>query len=132
MQATKNKNVLWKNSKNMNKKKQLGNAGEDMVALTLKSQGFTLQHKNYRKRYGEIDLIAQKDDLLIFVEVKRRKKQYFALEQLITWSKQQKIIKVAKEYIARYNCDQMYCRFDVALIVGDKLTYIPNAFMDEG
>jgi len=108
----------------------LGNAGEDHVARELEQQGFTIEHRNYRKRYGEIDVIASKKDLLVFVEVKRRKKAYFHLGELITWSKQRKIVMVAKEYIARYDHADKVCRFDVALIEGDTLTYLPNAFTE--
>ena len=114
----------------MDQRKKLGNAGEDLVARVLEQQGFVIEHRNYRKRYGEIDLIASKNELLIFVEVKRRKKAYFNLGEVITWSKQQKIVMVAKEYIARFAHDQKVCRFDVALIEGDKLTYLPNAFTE--
>jgi len=109
-------------------RKALGDEGELMVARALERQGFTIQAKNYRKPFGEIDVIAKKNDLLIFVEVKRRKKRSFDLSQLITLSKQRKIIMVAQEYIARHNHDSMYCRFDVALIDGQELTYIPDAF----
>jgi len=111
--------------------KIFGLEGENIAARALEAQGFTITHRNYRKQYGEIDLVACKDDLLVFVEVKRRKKAYFDLENLITWSKQKKIISVAKEYIARFKHDKKYCRFDVALIDGNTLTYLPDAFGDE-
>ena len=114
----------------MDKRKLFGQEGEERVAFYLKQRGFVIEHKNYRKRFGEIDIIASKDDLLIFVEVKRRKRSYFDLSQLINWSKQKKIINVAKEYIAQHNHDQKYCRFDVALIDNDQLTYLQNAFQE--
>jgi len=114
----------------MDKRKQLGVEGELMVARSLERQGFTIKEKNYRKPYGEIDVIAKKKNLLIFVEVKRRKNQGFDLSQLITLSKQKKIIRVAQEYIARHNYDETYCRFDIALIDGEKLNYIPDAFTE--
>jgi len=119
----------------MHSRSKLGKAGEEIVAKNLEKQGFSILHKNYTKRYGEIDLIAIKDDLLVFVEVKMRKNPLFDLGYLITKSKQQKISKVAKEYIARYNHNTKICRFDVALIEGTKynyrLTYIPNAFENQ-
>jgi len=118
----------------MDCRSQLGKTGEDLVVTLLEKRGFYVLHRNYRKRYGEIDLIASKEDLLLFIEVKMRKNPRFDLEYLITYSKQKKIVMVAKEYIARYNHDQKTCRFDVALIEGTKenhkLTYIPNAFED--
>jgi len=117
--------------KTAEQRKRFGTEGEQLVAAELKKQGFVVEHKNYRKPYGEIDLIASKKDLLVFVEVKRRTRAPFALGQLITPSKQKKIILVAQEYIARYNHEEKYCRFDVALLVGKKITYIPDAFMEE-
>ena len=114
----------------MDARKKFGQEGEQLVAQTLEQKGFVIHHRNYRKMYGEIDLIASKNDLLIFVEVKRRKKAYFDLGLLITWSKQKKIIMVAKEYIARYDHINKVCRFDVALIDGNNLTYMPNAFTE--
>ncbi|MFC1842212.1 YraN family protein [Candidatus Dependentiae bacterium] len=118
----------------MNNKVKLGKAGEKIVAKKLANTGFTILHKNYTQRYGEIDIIASKDDLLVFVEVKMRKNPIFDLEYLITRQKQKKIIKVASQYIARYNHTEKTCRFDVALIKGTEtnyaLTYIPNAFCE--
>ncbi len=114
----------------MNKRKKLGQDGENLVSKYLSQKGFAIVAQNYRKRYGEIDLIAQKKDLIVFVEVKRRSKRFFDMCQLITFSKQKKIILVAKEYIARYGHDQKVCRFDVALIEGDRITYLPNAFTE--
>lgn len=112
----------------MDQRNKLGTEGEQMTAKYLQSHGFSIEHKNYRQRYGEIDLIARKDNLLVFVEVKRRAKTYFDLGQLITHSKQRKISMVANQYIAQYGYDQMDCRFDVALIEGNRLTYLENAF----
>jgi len=118
----------------MNSRSQLGKAGENIVVAALKKKGYSILDRNYRRQYGEIDIIAGKKDLLLFIEVKMRKNPRFDLEYLITYSKQRKIVTVAKEYIARYNHDQKTCRFDVALIEGTiknhKLTYIPNAFED--
>jgi len=116
----------------MHARSKLGRAGENIVAKNLKKKGFSILHRNYTKQYGEIDLIACKDNLLIFIEVKMRKNPMFDLSYLITSNKQKKISKVAKEYVSRYNHNTKTCRFDVALIVGTEynheLTYIPNAF----
>jgi len=112
----------------------LGKKGEEIVAKKLASKGYTILHTNYTRKYGEIDVIAQKGTLLLFIEVKMRKNPLFELEYLITPSKQKKIIATAKAYIAQYNHYNKDCRFDVALIVGTeynyKLRYIANAFGD--
>ncbi|NRB21393.1 YraN family protein [Candidatus Dependentiae bacterium] len=115
----------------MNKTQTLGNAGETLVAQQLISQGFTLLAKNYRRRTGEVDLIASKKDIIAFVEVKTRKNKYFDLSTVITRSKQRKIIMAAKEYLVRHDHYDKVCRFDVALVEnGNQITYIPNAFTE--
>ena len=113
----------------------IGAQGENFVANWLREKKFVIKAKNYRKRYGEIDLIAQKDDLIIFVEVKSRKINYFDLGQVIVPSKQRKIILTAKEYISTNHFVDKIFRFDVALVKQKNdgnfdITYIPNAFTE--
>lgn len=115
--------------------KQLGIHGEELVARKLISEGFTILERNYRKVYGEVDLIAQKKNLITFVEVKMRSKQLFDLTQLITPSKQRKIIMVAKEFISKSKLRHATFQFDVAIVEathnGPEICYIPNAFTDD-
>lgn len=103
-----------------------------LVARYLEEQKFTIRACNYRQRWGEIDLIAVKDELLAFVEVKLRQNHYFNLSEVISKSKQCKIVKTARFYIAHHALYCMVYRFDVALIEQEEhdyqLTYIPNAF----
>lgn len=112
-------------------KKHLGTLGEQCVADYLQQHGFTIIEQNYRTRQGEIDLIAQKDNLIAFVEVKTRRKHYFNLSQVILPAKQRSIIRTAENYIAKAQLRDAILRFDVALLKGtdiDTITYIPNAF----
>ena len=112
-------------------KKRLGIIGEQCVADYLQQHGFTIIEQNYRTRQGEIDLIAQKDNLIAFVEVKTRSKQYFNLSQVILPAKQRSIIRTAQMYISRSQLRDTIFRFDVALLEGtdmSSITYIPNAF----
>jgi len=110
----------------------LGKTGEDLVAERLKTDGFTILAQNYRKRYGEVDLIANKDDLLVFVEVKTRHNPYFDTSEVITPAKQHKILTVAKEFLVRHGIEDKQCRFDVALLEQRgsqfEIVYIENAF----
>lgn len=110
----------------------LGNQAEEFATKELIKQGFTIRERNYRKLYGEIDIIAHKKDLLVFVEVKIRSSSYIPMQEIINFSKQRKIGLVAREYISSHNIDAMICRFDVALIAHEQgqflLTYIPHAF----
>jgi len=118
----------------MDKRALFGKTGEDIVAKKLSQEGFSILARNYKKRFGEIDIIAGKKDVVAFVEVKMRKNPLFDLGYLVSTSKQKKIIAVAKEYMARHDLSEKVCRFDVALIEGNqyshKLTYIPNAFTE--
>ncbi len=119
----------------MHYRAQLGKEAEEKVAQHLIAQGFTILEQNYRKRRGEIDLIASTPSLVVFVEVKMRSHHYFDLSDVITPGKQRKIIMVAKEYIGRKFgfYDRSY-RFDVALLHGTpqglELQYLPNAFTE--
>lgn len=115
----------------MNHRAQLGKHAEEYVATQLQKDGFTILEKNFRITQGEIDLIALKHDLLVFVEVKMRQHHYFDLSDVIVASKQRKIIHTAKIYIMKNQYEEKKCRFDVALLEGNnpmKCTYIPNAF----
>lgn len=118
----------------MHHRANLGKEAEQKVAEQLRQQGFKIVEHNYRKRHGEIDLIATKASLMVFVEVKMRQHQYFDLSDVITLSKQRKIISVAKEYIARKGTENQSYRFDVALLQGTPqgldVQYIPNAFTE--
>jgi putative endonuclease len=119
--------------KNTNHTKSFGKSAESMVAQQLKNQKFSILAQNYRIKQGEIDIIAIRDDLVIFVEVKARVHNTFDIGTVITQSKQRKIIYTAQHFL-QHNPSFEYksCRFDVALIEQllpyPKITYIPNAF----
>ena len=114
--------------------KELGKTGEAFVANYLQKEGYTIIAQNYQTRSGEIDVIAMKDDVIAFVEVKLRTKHYFHLSNVIVPSKQRKIIKTAKWFIVKHDCGPKSYRFDVALLEQNKtryeMTYIPNAFTE--
>ncbi|MCX5922240.1 MAG: YraN family protein [Candidatus Dependentiae bacterium] len=119
----------------MHKNTQLGSQAEELVALQLTKKGFAIMELNYKQKFGEIDVIARKDSLLIFVEVKMRTNNHFDLAEVITHSKQQKIIRTASHYLAYNKYEDSECRFDVALVQLEnnmpQITYIPNAFEKE-
>ena len=112
----------------------VGKTGEDLVVVdSLQNQGFAIVARNYRKRYGEIDIIATKVDILAFVEVRSRR-QEFVDSCTILPSKQRKILLVAREFLAKNSTlyAKKNCRFDVAFVQGigqeRSIMYIPNAF----
>ncbi|MDY6457081.1 YraN family protein [Acinetobacter sp. ANC 7201] len=102
--------------KNINKDKtKLGDWAEQQAAVFLQSHGFQILHQNYHSKFGEIDLIAKNAQDLVFVEVKARSKtQYGQSSEVVSITKQQKIIKTALTYLSKYpEMNDLYCRFDV-------------------
>lgn len=113
-------------------KKQLGNTGERLIQDFLKKEKFKILENNYKSKWGEIDIIAQKGNTISFIEVKTRRNKYFPISLVVNYSKQQKIIKTAKMYIQKHNIYNKICRFDIATILLKnkicKIDYIKNAF----
>jgi len=109
-----------------------GKEGELFVAQHLQKDGYKIIAQNYRKRFGEIDIIAKKHDTIAFVEVKWRNNPRIDSAELIGPSKQKKIISIAKEFLSKHTQLDVVCRFDVALVEYNNnslnLQYIPNAF----
>lgn len=114
--------------------RDFGDKGESLVAKYLEKEGFTICARNYAKRGGEIDIIAEKDHVRAFIEVKTRTNEYFCLSEVVTRQKQRKIIATAYQYNAAHGWGgDIIHRFDIALLVqhengSSTLTYIPNAF----
>lgn len=114
-------------------RKQRGALGEELVAQYVEQHGFKVIARNYNRRVGEVDLIAQCDKMLVFIEVKARTHGLFDLTELISKSKQRRIIAASKFFIVEHAFDAMCCRFDVALIENldtGYITYIPDAFTE--
>lgn len=117
-------------------KQDLGRKGERLVVDYLVERGYRIRALNYRQRFGEIDIIAQKDTVVAFVEVKLRLNRYFNLSEVVTPAKQQKIIKTARWYLAccpDISENTMVCRFDVACVEQENgvfvVSYYENAFV---
>lgn len=112
---------------------QFGHAGESAVADFLQGHGFTILKRNFSFRGGEVDIIAQRNELRVFVEVKTRKGPQFPITDVITFSKQKKIVATAHYFNAQHGWgDQIIHRFDVACVTpveaSLQVTYIKNAF----
>ncbi len=110
-----------------------GTAGENAAVKFLKKNGYIILERNYRKTYGEIDIIAKCGENIAFVEVKTRKSDlYGSPAEFVTKKKQQKIIKAAYSYIQKHNLDAEFT-FDIieVYIKGLKIetiNHIKNAF----
>lgn len=99
----------------MTQKKLLGEWGELKAAEILMHANYQILLRNYHSRYGEIDIIALKDQELIFVEVKARAfTQHGSAVEVITISKQHKIIKTALHFLEKTpDYHELYYRFDI-------------------
>ena len=111
----------------------LGRVAEDLTVRYLKKQGFKIMVRNYRYRRAEIDIIAQKSQLLIFVEVKARRSDRFGNPETFVGAKQQTLIRTAAEhYIITHDWDYDI-RFDIVAVCQQfnnqlKLTHFEDAF----
>lgn len=113
----------------------IGKFGEDIASKYLEEKGYKIKERNYRTFLGEIDIISEYKGNIIFVEVKTRRSDKFGYpEEAINFNKQQKIIKNALCYLAKYNLwEKNYC-FDVILVSISnhrdikKINHIKNAF----
>lgn len=114
--------------------KYKGQRGEDIALLYLKKIGYQILQRNYKRKTGEVDIIAQVEDTIIFTEVKYRQSwDYGAPSQAVNYKKQKHIIKTAMFYIQEFSAYEMNVRFDVLEIVEEikgkpYINLIPNAF----
>jgi putative endonuclease len=97
---------------------KLGRKAESLACGYLEQQGLTLVETNYRCRRGEIDLIMQDKDSLVFVEVRfRTHKNYGSGAESVDWRKQRKLGACAAHYLQHYpRRSRQPCRFDVVSI----------------
>jgi putative endonuclease len=114
-------------------RKVLGAKGEHLAARFLERQGFEIIEQNFRYARGEIDIIAKKEKLISFCEVKTRtSKTYGAGEDAVDSKKQEQIRKVAEGYVSERDLDDCDFRFDVIVVeIGrneTKIRVIENAF----
>ena len=113
----------------------IAKTGESFAAAHLKARGYQILEQNYRSGRGEIDLVAQDGDCIVFVEVKTRRSLKFGTPQAaVTTQKQRQISKIAMRYLQAHNRFDAPCRFDVIAIHLSpqlellKLEQIENAF----
>lgn len=110
--------------------RKVGSEFEDMAANYLENNGYVILERNYRDRFGEIDIIAEDGRELVFVEVKyRRNLEKGDPAEAVHYIKQQKIRNTAKRYLYRHHLgEDIPCRFDVVAILGQKIRLIKDAF----
>ena len=97
----------------MNEKRITGDIGENFAVKYLEKRGYKILERNYHSRYGEIDIIAQDDQFIVFIEVKARKSfSRVSPADAVDYNKQKKICLTAMKYITETECE-LQPRFDV-------------------
>ena len=112
-----------------------GVEAERIAAAHLQQNGLVLIERNYRCRFGEIDLVMADADALVFVEVRMRASHaYGGAGASITFAKQTKLVRTARHYLSTLGREPA-CRFDAVLITGMQrgqsrytIEWIQNAF----
>lgn len=113
-----------------------GRQAENQAEKYLHRQGLTTLDKNFHCRFGELDLIMQDGDELVFVEVRHRQQSGFGSgADTVTRAKQQRLSAAARYYLTRHPLGlNQYCRFDVVSIDGGltnrHVNWIKNAFTE--
>lgn len=116
--------------------REKGNWGEDKAAQFLKRRGYKIVDRNCRYRQGEIDIVAEKKDIIVFAEVKLRKNaDYAEAREFVTEAKQQRVIAAAQMWMQQNDCE-LQPRFDVIEIYAPdgekslniKINHLINAF----
>lgn len=112
--------------------RQRGMDAEELAWQHLKAHGARLLQRNFRSRRGEIDLVVQDRDSVVFVEVRyRTNPNYGSGEESVDLRKQSRLVACAQHYLqANPDAGHMPCRFDVIAINGSdgSLAWIRNAF----
>lgn len=107
-----------------------GDGAEATAAAFLEARGLRIIARNYRCRFGEIDLVARSGATVVFVEVRARASEAFGgAAGSITAAKRRRLLAAARHYLAREGGD-CACRFDVVLLAGEppRIAWITDAF----
>ncbi len=114
----------------MKNKRSIGFEKEALARKYLEQNGYKMIEQNFYHRGGEIDIVAQNEGYLVFVEVKYRATAEQGMpEEAITPKKQQAMYHTAQYYMLRHGfSEETPCRFDVVVILGEKIKVIKDAF----
>ena len=111
----------------------LGKTGEDLACEELARRGYAIIARRYRRRGGELDIIARDGQTIVFVEVKARAGRAFGEAcEAVTANKRRTITRLALDYLMRHRLSECSCRFDVVSIHFDagrpSIEVFQNAF----
>ena len=113
---------------------EFGWDGEELACEELERRGYAVVARRYRTSHGELDIVARDGEYLVFVEVKARQDDSFGdPEEAVTLQKQQRLVWMATDYLARAGlADRVPCRFDVVGVNTETdpptITVIEDAF----
>ncbi len=106
-----------------------GNLNERVALNYLKAEGLKPVTSNYHSRHGEIDLVMQDGEILVFIEVRyRRANNFGGAAMSVTPAKQRKIALTALHFLQRNKLTEHQCRFDVVAISAEGTSWIKSAF----
>jgi len=110
-----------------------GKLGEDLAVAYLRKAGYRILAQNYRCLHGEVDIIAQDGDSIVFIEVKSRKSETFGEPQeAVGLEKQKKLSRISLHYLQQRHLETCNARFDVMAVKllpdGTRIELIQNAF----
>lgn len=114
--------------------RQKGDAIEQLACRHLERHGLTLVQRNYRSPFGEIDLVMQHADTLVFVEVRFRQQTRFGLPAETVDARKQARLRATAEYYLQHDrrASNKPCRFDIVAVThdpdGERLDWLQNAF----
>lgn len=100
-------------------KRAAGDEAEQLTVEHLEREGYLVRDRNVLCRRGELDVVAEKGDVLAFVEVRMRASALFGDPSMtVNWTKQRKVVLAAHEYCQRHRLFNRVIRFDVAAVLG--------------
>ena len=114
-------------------RQRLGDLGEKAAEELLAGNGYRIVARKHRCPRGEVDLVAEQGDVLVFVEVRTRATRLFGgPEETIGIAKQRRLVRAARDFLARWRGPPRSARFDVVAVVdsagGPRLEHFPGAF----
>ena len=121
----------------LTEKRRKGNAGEKETVKFLKKNKYKILKTNYSEKTGEIDIIAEDENFIVFVEVKTRQQGQMLEPQFsVDYKKRKRILRTANLFLQRFP-SQKQPRFDISEVVADSkgrlsINYLKNAFVQEG
>lgn len=121
----------------MTEKQRLGGWGEEAAASYLIKNGYRILARNWHCRYGELDIVAETEELLVLVEVKTRESDRFRpARDAVDVRKQRKLVRAGLAWLAAHPEEDRPVRFDVAEVYPGPdgqamITYLENAFEPE-